>query len=162
MAHDVHHRFGRIGGSGLAGQQCLGGDPVEERLAVVIARGRPAWIPALVIDSPDQLGQLRRQLRCLIDGETVADRVQDRPQSPIGLLRILGAELGRKLVQPNVRLLDASIDDAGAIRCNRLASLARDHPRFAAPSAGASALHPRTSPQSTRSRRHSTQDRGRQ
>src|SRR5439155_1870779 len=79
-------------------------DPLPELVGAHLA-GYPAGVPPVVVDAPDQHRQWRRELGALVDGETVAQRVQDGSER--------GVRLPAALVGPAVRLPDLLEDLIG-------------------------------------------------
>src|ERR1044072_9143046 len=110
-SQNLRRRADGVGGLGLAVQVGVRGDAVEKVRKSAIPHRGLAGIPALVIAAPDQLGELGGELRSLVDRKAISEGMQVGPQNSIGLLAIVGSQLVCPLVEPDVGLLDALLDD---------------------------------------------------
>src|SRR5579875_584024 len=119
--HAACRRSGK-GGLGLAGELRFLGDARQEALEAAGMLWRAAGVVALVVDAANQDRQLRRELRSLIDGEMVAQRVQEGAQDAVGVAAIAAVKLTGQLVQPDMRLLDGTINDVQVLFAHGLIS----------------------------------------
>ena len=99
----------------LSGEPRLAGHLRQEPVEVVGMLERPAGIPPLVEDAADEDRQLRGEVRGQIHWQMVSQAVQERPQHSIRLVAVLSPQLIGQIVDPNVGLLDAAIEDIKAV-----------------------------------------------
>ena len=101
-------------------------DPPQEAIQIAGMLWSPAGIPALVEDTANEDRQLCRERRHLVYWEMVAECMQERAQHPVGVMAILGGDLLGEIVEPDVGLLDAAVDDVYVRRAHRAGLPSRD------------------------------------
>ena len=103
----------------------------EEGLEVALLHGHDGRAPLLVVDAADQRRQLGAEIGGLVDGEVVAEGVQDGPEQAIGAGLVAPAEPVVDVVDPDMGLLDGLIDSPESAGAHGSTSCFRDDGQMA-------------------------------
>ena len=88
-------------------------DVLQEILERLPGVGFASRLPPLVIDPANHRRQQRTEMGSLIDGQSIAQRMQDGAQAAISLVRRLQVRMGQRLADPGIGRLDARVPFRG-------------------------------------------------